>query len=214
MQAAAKVLELEKSSLQTAHAATKKEAETLKAKVTNMEPLYDVGVEARKGFLEMTKRAWSKKDNCFMNVSDTPPDVTIINARIDAVHLGNYSADTALIATAEPYAQRNADYYLEVYGIPKDCTNVCRKLHIIMNMHATMKACYSGTVYTHSIDDDRDFNNLQRECWSIWNYYCQDFEAAALRTNFGKNKVIDEKIGQMKKIVDKFGKLEKQRQRS
>lgn len=191
----------------------KEEVSRLKKEVANMTLLYEVGKKARLGFLETTKRIWVEGRG-FVHFNGGTPNVSVIDARNDAVHQGNFSADNAIVFQ-KPLDRDLIVQFKTVYGMPDHSRIVSVPMRTIINLKGTMTACYSGTEYTHSKEDDRTFDRLQIESWSIYNGLMSvvPVDEAAVRKQFRENKVVHENIASMKLIADKFVKSERKRQR-
>jgi hypothetical protein len=66
---------------------------TLQRELKMKQPLFDVGVKVRCGFLQSIKRVWSTGGYVTTN---SPIDLNAIWSKNEAVHRGNYEADKAL----------------------------------------------------------------------------------------------------------------------
>jgi hypothetical protein len=174
-----------------------------------MRYVYIVGAAARLGFMEMTKRAGG------VPVRGTP-DLAIIEARNAAVHEGDFIADFCVLHSNPFNPQQNQaqiEYFRDLYGVPAKINITSVVFREILSMRGTMIACRSGTEYTFSKDDDERFSQLLGECWVIWERIKAEFPSEADKAKagkkFGEDKEIDKKWVEMKKIVDKFVRLER-----
>jgi hypothetical protein len=193
--------------MNTKKPAPKQEVAELREVIDEMMPLYLVGMAARQGFLENTKRIW--KGNGWVEVRGEA-DVDLIEARNIAVHQGNFLADLSLVK-ASSFTKVQLEHFNAVYGLTPDRmtpkTSRSEQMLDIINMKRSMVACYSGTNFSRNKIDDKRFDKLYDELWAKWDSatFLRDADTAAKK--FAEDKEVDEMFKEMKMIMDKFVKM-------
>jgi hypothetical protein len=93
------------------------------------QPLFDVDVKVRCGFLQSIKRVWSSGEYVTTN---SPVDLNAIWSKNEAVHRGNYKADKALfdLKILKKTTEQADFYYAYQIGGTYDLSVVPRPSHL------------------------------------------------------------------------------------
>ncbi|KUJ13073.1 uncharacterized protein LY89DRAFT_737969 [Mollisia scopiformis] len=209
---------LDLDALSAALEAVKKENTTAKTAVAKLkreleekDPLFQVGVAVRRGFLEAVKRTWVNGD---MRVVRGDPDKYLIIAKNDAVHRGNYLADRDLwvggyLKTKEELADFEYVYHvaLNPKGIPFP------KFISLYNMWGSMVACYFKTAYTHDKSKDEAFERAYLEIRALWTKYSKGVEAKEAHEKLSACALAAGKFHRMNSILEDTAHKERNRLR-
>lgn len=183
------------------------EVTKLKATIDVMGPLFLVGIAARKGFLENTKRVWRGKR--WVDIRGEA-DFEVIESRNIAVHQGNVLADLALFRT-EFSTEDHRMHLQAVYGLTAARMNsisgrlTCAMMSKIIDMKGSMVACYAGhPKFSRNKTDGARFDKLYGDMWVKW-------ETALLRREvddatwdvFEGDENVKEMFEEMAKLVEK-----------
>lgn len=140
---------------------------TLQKELKMKQPLFDIGVKVRCGFLQSIKRVWSSGEYVTTN---SPIDLNAIWSKNEAVHRGNYEADKVLFdLKILKKTTEQADFYYayqirRIYDL-----SVCPKALALVNYRGTLIACGFLTKYSHnSTKTDKVTESKFKHCMNLW----------------------------------------------
>ncbi|CZT08708.1 uncharacterized protein RAG0_13723 [Rhynchosporium agropyri] len=145
----------------------KEQVSSLERKIQLQEPLLQVGIAVRRGFIAVSKRVFIDGDlEMIWTYGDKASDKIkeLNHAKNEASHRGNFPADVELLRRG---LISRADF-THVYKKAALFAIASPDNFAVLNMFGTLTSCYVGTPYSVSKQNDDDFQKITDRYLALW----------------------------------------------